>query len=70
MRWTARRKQETLADLDRGLVTEAELLERCGLTPEELEEWRKLYKQGGKAALRTTHLQFFRHRPAGQDKKP
>jgi hypothetical protein len=50
-RWTVLRKVEMFIALDAGIVTVTEVIEDCGLSPEEFLEWRDRYSTGGATAL-------------------
>lgn len=58
-RWTPRRKAELLAQLDAGRVSFEELAQYWEISPEEIEEWRRLYAQDGLRGLRATRLQTY-----------
>lgn len=51
MRWTAKRKAEVLDALDRLPDQSAEIMQRHGLSAEELIDWRRAADRGGLAAL-------------------
>jgi transposase-like protein len=52
--WTPKRKEELLLAIAAGSVTEAAALAEHGLTPEELDEWRRRYSREGRRGLRVT----------------
>jgi Protein of unknown function (DUF1153) len=59
-RWVASRKLLVVQAVAYGIVTEAEILERYGLSAEEFQEWTRAVALHGAAALKVTTLQKFR----------
>ena len=55
LRWTSGRKQDLLES-----NPSAAELRALGISDEEFAEWKKLYTQHGRGALRTTRLQSYR----------
>ena len=56
LRWTPHRKLGVLKALDHGLLALDEACGRYGLTPEEVDEWRRSFRQYGPAGLKSTTL--------------
>jgi hypothetical protein len=54
-RWTATKKLGVLEMIDEGLMTPAEALQRDGISPEELAEWRRFYAAAGTEGLRVRY---------------
>jgi len=59
MRWTSRRKTAIVEQVENGRLTVEAACQAHDLTPEELASWRLLYRQFGRAGLRTTRLQVY-----------
>ena len=59
-RWVASRKASVVRCLLHGLVNRDEVLERYGLSDEELDSWLNAVKDHGENALRVTAIQRFR----------
>lgn len=59
-RWTARRKAEVVAAIERNLVSSEQACAWYGLSPEELEEWQRASDCAGLPGLRITHCQQYR----------
>lgn len=59
-RWVASRKAAVVRGVLYGLITQAEALERYGLSEEEFKSWVVAVKDFGEEALKTTSLQKFR----------
>ncbi len=62
MRWTPKRKAEIVVAINEGLITNAEANRYYGLSDEELAAWMRDYDAHGRAGLRVTKLQRYRHR--------
>ena len=60
-RWVKSRKLAVLNAIDRGALTEQEACKTYNLSEEELTSWRRLSKNHGPEALRTTHLKRYRN---------
>ncbi len=60
-RWVASRKAAVVRAVCHGLVSEREVLDLYGLSPEELAEWTAAVARHGEAALRATALQRYRN---------
>jgi hypothetical protein len=56
-RWTARRKAEVVAAIERSLVSSEQACAWYGLSPEELDEWQRASDFTGMPGLRITHCQ-------------
>jgi transposase-like protein len=65
-RWTARRKAEVVAAVDRSLVSAEQACEWYGLSPEELGEWRRASDCAGLPGLRISHCRHFRRQTEAQ----
>lgn len=52
MRWTAKRKAEVLGEIDREPEAVASIMQRHGLSAEELVHWRAASAEHGLAGLR------------------
>ncbi len=59
-RWVVSRKKQILRALNEGFITLADVCRRYNLTGEEIEEWRRHFRQHGAAGLRVTKLQAYR----------
>ena len=59
-RWVASRKAVVVRAVVHGLISEAEALERYGLSGEEFACWRNALEKHGDRALKVTSLQRFR----------
>lgn len=59
-RWVASRKAVVVKAVMYGLISEAEALERYGLSEEEFVLWRQAVETYGEKALRVTTLQKYR----------
>lgn len=59
-RWVASRKAAVVRGVVYGLITQAEALERYGISDEEFKSWVVAVKDFGEEALKTTCLQKFR----------
>lgn len=59
-RWVASRKAIIVQALAHGLIARAEVLERYGLSEEELELWADAVKKHGTAGLKVTSIQKYR----------
>ena len=59
-RWTARRKAEVVAAVERNLVSAEQACAWYGLSPEELAEWQRANDCAGRPGLRITHCQLYR----------
>jgi hypothetical protein len=59
-RWIARRKAVVVRAVRHGLLTEAEVLERYGLSAEEFAFWQDGEALHGEAGLRVTKLKRYR----------
>ena len=60
-RWVIRRKAEVVLAVHAGLISLDEACRRYRLTVEEFWSWRNAIERHGLLALRTTHLQQYRH---------
>jgi hypothetical protein len=60
IRWTARRKAEVVAAVERSLVSAEQACAWYGLSPEELCEWQRAHGCAGLQGLRITHRQQYR----------
>lgn len=54
VRWTARRKADIVAAVERQQVTAEDACAWYGLSAEELDEWRRATERDGVAGLRVT----------------
>lgn len=59
-RWVASRKAVVVRAVQHGLITEAEALERYGLSDEEFALWRAAVETHGEGALKVTAIQKYR----------
>ncbi|MEH6775014.1 MAG: DUF1153 domain-containing protein [Cereibacter changlensis] len=59
-RWVASRKSVVVKAVVYGLISQAEALERYGLSEEELALWRGAVELHGEKALKVTMLQKYR----------
>ncbi len=59
-RWVASRKAAVVRGVAYGLLTQAEALERYGLSEEEFLQWTSAVSEFGEEALKTTALQKYR----------
>ena len=59
-RWVASRKAVVVKAVIYALITQAEALERYGLSEEEFGLWRKAVENHGDKALRVTTIQKYR----------
>jgi hypothetical protein len=60
-RWVASRKAVVVKAVQYGLISQAEALERYGLSEEEFGLWRDAVEKHGEKALRVTTIQKYRH---------
>lgn len=58
--WTSLRKAALLDSIKNGEMTEADAMERHGISKEELELWRTAIQRRGVAGLRVTRLTKYR----------
>jgi hypothetical protein len=68
MRWTAKRKEEIVVSLEKGLMTTAEARRQFRLSDDELAAWRQDYAAYGWPGLLVTALRQPRKRKAGVDR--
>lgn len=61
-RWVASRKIVVVRAVTHGLISEAEALERYGLSSEEFDLWRESVVRHGEKGLRVTAIQKYRQR--------
>ena len=59
-RWVASRKAVVVKAVVHGLISQAEALERYGLSEEEFGFWRQAVENYGDKALRVTTIQKYR----------
>jgi|SRR6056297_2158486 len=59
-RWVASRKATVVKAVRHGLVTREEVLERYGLSGEELDGWLSAVERHGERALKATAVQRYR----------
>jgi hypothetical protein len=59
-RWVASRKAVVVRAVVHGLISQAEAMERYGLSEEEFALWRAAVERHGEKALKVTLLQKFR----------
>ncbi len=59
-RWVASRKARVVEAVEAGLLQPEEACQFYGLSPEELEDWRKRARSHGKKALKATAVQKYR----------
>jgi hypothetical protein len=59
-RWVASRKAVVVKAVVHGLISQAEALERYGLSEEEFGFWRQAVETHGDKALRVTTIQKYR----------
>ena len=60
VRWVASRKAAVVKAVRHGLVSRAEILERYGLSAEELDGWLGAVERHGEVALKATAVQRYR----------
>ena len=60
-RWVIRRKAEVVLAVHAGMLSLEEACKRYRLTVEEFSSWQNAIERHGLLALRTTHLQQYRH---------
>jgi hypothetical protein len=60
VRWVASRKAAVVKAVRYGLVPKADILERYGLSGEELEAWMEAVDRHGEAALKATAIRRYR----------
>lgn len=60
VRWVASRKLTVVRAVVHGLMSEAEVLERYALSPEELALWRSAVETHGEKGLKVTTIQKYR----------
>jgi hypothetical protein len=60
VRWVASRKAAVVKAVRHGLVPRAEVLERYGISGEELDGWVEAVDRHGEAALKATALSRYR----------
>jgi hypothetical protein len=60
VRWVASRKAAVVKAVRHGLVPRAEVLERYGISGEELDAWMEAVDLHGEAALKATSLRRYR----------
>ena len=60
VRWVASRKAAVVRAVRHGLVPRAEVLERYGLSAEELDGWVEAVEHHGEGALKATAVQRYR----------
>ncbi|SHJ25798.1 Protein of unknown function [Shimia gijangensis] len=59
-RWVASRKAAVVRGVLYGLITQAEALDRYGLSDDEFREWLQAVSQHGTDALKATNVQKYR----------
>ncbi|MFT6674116.1 MAG: hypothetical protein ACJAVM_000287 [Sulfitobacter sp.] len=59
-RWVASRKAAVVRGVIYGLISQADALERYGISEEEFMEWVRAVSEHGEAALKATSLQKYR----------
>ena len=59
-RWVASRKATVVKAVRHGLVARSEVLERYGISEEELDSWMAAVDRHGEAALKATALRRYR----------
>ena len=65
-RWVSRRKAQTVAAIEGGLLTADEACARYRMSREELANWQRLFDRVGVPGLRATRIQYYREAfPAG-----
>ena len=60
VRWVASRKAAVVKAVRHGLVPKAEILDRYGISGEELESWMDAVDRHGEAALKATAIRRYR----------
>jgi len=60
--WPPRKKAEVVAAISGGLISVDDVLNRYGLSVEELSSWQRSFEKFGMAGLRTTRTQHYRDR--------
>ena len=60
VRWVASRKATVVRAVRHGLVPRGEILERYGISEEELDTWMAALDRHGEAALKATAVQRYR----------
>lgn len=60
VRWVASRKAAVVRGVAHGLLSEAEALDRYGLSKEEFLSWVEAVAEHGEQALKTTKLNVYR----------
>ena len=60
VRWVASRKATVVRAVRHGLVSRGEILERYGISEEELDTWMAAVDRHGEAALKATAVQRYR----------
>jgi len=56
MRWAAKRKEEVVVALEKGLMTTAKAQRQYGLSETEIAAWRRYYAAYGRPGLLVTKL--------------
>ena len=59
-RWVARRKAVVVRAVSHGLISQAEALERYGLSEQEFDLWKRAVERHGEVGLRVTQIQKYR----------
>ena len=59
-RWSPLRKMDLLVAIDKGLISEDDVIKTYLITKEELASWRAGFAADGARGLRVTHLQAYR----------
>ena len=59
MRWTPKRRAESVVAIEKGLIATAEAQRQYGLSEEELTAWVRDYAAHGPPGLRVTRLQQY-----------
>ena len=62
MKWVKSRKLKVLKDIEDGIFTESEAIQKYDLSLDELNEWRNAVKNHGEGALRVTRLNMYRRK--------
>jgi hypothetical protein len=65
-RWTARRKAEIVAAVEKNLLCAETARARYGISPEELGEWQRANRCAGLSGLRITRRQHYRGQPSSE----
>ncbi len=60
IRWVVRKKAQVVAAIEGGLISVDEACQRYSLSLDELLSWKRMYKQHGLNALKTTRTQEYR----------